>query len=78
MGAWIETRYIINYFDSDSVAPLWVRGLKHAVSVSHDLIRRRTLMGAWIETVGDNRMDHVIRVAPLWVRGLKLVGHCLT
>ena len=50
MGAWIETRYIINYFDSDSVAPLWVRGLKHAVSVSHDLIRRRTLMGAWIET----------------------------
>ena len=54
------------------VAPLWVRGLKHAGRRSLQNAFGRTLMGAWIETLpAVPHLDHR-QVAPLWVRGLKL------
>ena len=54
--------------------PVWVRGLKHAISVPDICLRKvAPRVGAWIEThpIGEPA-EEVRRSHPVWVRGLKL------
>jgi len=71
VGAWIEIRQNKRTRTDLLVAPLWVRGLKFAISAIFKYGFCRTLVGAWIEIDILGFAALLITVAPLWVRGLK-------
>ena len=73
VGAWIETASGKLISLQNSVAPLWVRGLKPYLQVAHQLPER--VAPLWVRGLKhevDGKWQFDYTVAPLWVRGLKL------